>query len=294
MANNIQDSKKDDKRVARVVPYSKYAPWEVRPDADRESQRSTAINIVANNGDSIRDVADRFNVSRTAIATAIIWEGAENYKWLMPGTPGRFNRNVAKNLFEKDKRIPRDYTPDRIGEPKVAIVYIAAMMDEHCRSYENIAGVNIRGNGAIQAQLYQQGNSQVSARKLKNAREADRQAGRPLTKPRVPMGINGMGEYNEKYLDFFTRMTSDPLIRQHSNNSPAQLASNTLTASSGAGDWEKLPSDIKQNIIIFTEWPGVKTVGEVSENNADKAKEEQLTTIQDIPQKVASGDGYGR
>jgi hypothetical protein len=82
-------------------------------------------------------------------------------------------------------------------------------------------------------------------------------------------------------------------------NGDQRLASNELTTSSGVGDRETPPSDIEQNIKIFTTRLSVETASDIPEekakqNDADKAKEGQITTSQDLPQKVADAGGYGR
>jgi Protein of unknown function (DUF1402) len=187
--------------LAREVRYSGKYLTEVRSDAGEESQRITAVNIIKNNANDIKKAAAKYGVTPEAIAVAIAWEGAENNN-RPAGTPGRVRSTTAKSIYNIDKRIPRDYTPDRVGEPKVAIEYIAAIMRDNANVYKNNSGVNISKNTPLLADLYQNGQAAKFSKQIAKGREEDRLAGRPLRQPRIAKGVNGMGEYAENSVNF--------------------------------------------------------------------------------------------
>jgi hypothetical protein len=248
--------------LARVVPYTNKSLTEKRDNPIAEFQRKTAVDTIKDNAAEINRVAKKYNIRPEAIAVAIAWEGAENYKLLQGySTPvaGRVHSNTAKSMFNLESRIPRDYTPDRLNEPKVAIEYIGAIMNENAGHYDRI-GVNIRGNAPILAQLYQSGTAAPAAKKLRAVRNADRQAGRPLTEPKISYKVNSMGEYAENSGVY-------PVIRQWlgttkdygpygmGENNPD--SSNQQIAAKNDSDLEKQlnTEQVRQNIAIFSSLP---------------------------------------
>jgi hypothetical protein len=224
----------DGTLLARTVRYSGKYLTEVRSDSGEESQRITAVNIIKNNANDIKKAAAKYGVTPEAIAIAIAWEGAENNN-RPAGTPGRVRSTTAKSIYNIDNRIPRDYTPDRIGEPKVAIEYIAAIMRDNANVYKNNSGINISKNTPLLADLYQNGQAAKFGKQIANGREEDRLAGRPLRQPRIAKGVNGMGEYAENGVNFsvitqWLGTTKDIYGPHGTNNSP----NNSVVASTQA------------------------------------------------------------
>jgi Protein of unknown function (DUF1402) len=226
----------DGTLLARQVRYSGKYLTETRSDAGEESQRRTAVNIIRNNANDIKRAAAKYGVTPEAIATAIAWEGAENNN-RFAGTPGRVHNDTARSIYNIDKRIPRDYTPDRIGEPKVAIEYIGAIMRDNANVYKNNSGIDISRNTPLLADLYQNGSAARLGKQIAKGREEDRRAGRPLRQPRIAEGVNGMGEYaqngvNSAVISQWLGTTKDIYgphgMNQSPNNSVAALTQNNF------------------------------------------------------------------
>jgi Protein of unknown function (DUF1402) len=163
-----------------------------------EFQRQRAVDTIKNYAPDITRVAKKYNVRPEAIAIAIAWEGDVNIK-LVPGITGRVHRDTAESIYKLDSKIPRSYTPDKLNDPRVAIEYIGAIMNENASHYDRI-GVNIRKDSPVLAQLYQGGQAAGAAQRLKAKRAADKKAGRPLSLPQLDYGPKSMGEYGNSGL----------------------------------------------------------------------------------------------
>jgi uncharacterized protein DUF4157/L,D-transpeptidase-like protein/uncharacterized protein DUF1402 len=181
--------------------------WQERPDADAETQRREAFNIIRNNQSHIMAEAKKFNVAPEAIAGAVFWEALENpYSSLRPQStrlgPGKVHpsETIGKSEAEKvedEKRVPAvkdlDERISRLRDPKGAITYIAAIMQRHADNYKKIAGVDISTNVGVLCTLYQGGKSEERAAKLAERRKTDPTA--------QPMPGDEMGPWVEKNIE---------------------------------------------------------------------------------------------
>jgi Protein of unknown function (DUF1402) len=135
----------------------------------------------------------------------------------------------------REGKVPSGYVPVLdISKPKIAIVYIAAIMNESAENYERIAGVNIRKNVGVLNTLYQTGDSKRRAEILRDGRKIDIANKRPPRQPEVPS--KAMGEYVENYRLFIrNRLLGLPLEKEGAgkinSDVPATKLSYQLAAS---------------------------------------------------------------
>jgi hypothetical protein len=266
--------------LARQVRYSGKYLTEMRSDSGEEFQRKTAVNIIKNNANDIKKTAAKYRVTPEAIAIAIAWEGAENNN-RPAGTPGRVHNDTARSIYNIDKRIPRDYTPDRIGEPKVAIEYIGAIMRDNANVYKNNSGIDISRITPLLADLYQNGSAARLGKQIAKGREEDRQADRPLREPKIAKGVNGMGEYaqngvNLAVISQWLGTTKDiygPHGMNHSpNNSVVALSQNNFDAQQMFVERDALKKELYDLAYDLT--PGdqksiVKTLSKLGEDGKE-------------------------
>jgi Protein of unknown function (DUF1402) len=206
----------DDQKIALLgsIPYSGKPPWQPRQGASvQEDQRVKAIQLIRDNSNLIKVMAGKYNIPPESIAGAILWEAVENpypaWRYSQPGVPahqklpGVLGKIHADQWFyaHGNQKIPRtsDYLPTvaNLNKTKVAIEYIAALMDIHAANYEQIVGLNVRKSPGILTTLYHGGDSYGRAVDLRDKRYRDRQHGRSPRLPSVPE--KEMGEYVEKY-----------------------------------------------------------------------------------------------
>jgi Protein of unknown function (DUF1402) len=189
----------DDRLAGREAPYTGRAPYQSSSDPDAEKKREETLKLVWEHADDIKEAALRYGVPPETIAGAILWEAIENYRHpaLDSGGPGRIHNETAFTLWREGK-VPSGYVPVfDTRKPKIAIVYIAAIMNESAENYERIAGVNIRKNVGVLNTLYQNGDSKGRAEILRDNRRIDVANKRPPRPPEVPP--KAMGEYVENY-----------------------------------------------------------------------------------------------
>jgi Protein of unknown function (DUF1402) len=196
----------------RKSPYTGLSPGYQRIDSWEETMRVNAIVTIRTYSADINAAAAKFNVPSRAIAGAILWEACENPKGpgqlrgSYYGIPGKIHLDVAQNLYRDDSRIPREYGPptdEMLSNPKIAVVYIAAMLNQHAADYEK-QGINIRSRPEILATLYQVGNSAPRAAALAAQRKLDKKAGRPLTEPQA--SERAMGSYVRDHANSIDQM----------------------------------------------------------------------------------------
>jgi hypothetical protein len=273
----------DGTLLARTVRYSGKYLTEVRSNPGEESQRKTAVNIIKNNANDIKKAAAKYRVTPEAIAVAIAWEGAENND-RPAGTPGRVHGSTARSIYNIDKKIPRDYTPDRIGEPKVAIEYIGAIMRDNANVYKNNSGIDISKNTPLLADLYQSGIAAKLGKQIAKGREEDRKAGRPLREPRIAKDVNGMGEYAENGANFsaITQWlgTSKDIYGPHGMNQspndsfvaltqPAITSNQNLTTSQTANSDKTLNSSTLESLKVTNTQNGNAVADSLSQNTGN-------------------------
>jgi hypothetical protein len=178
--------------------------WQERVDPDIEAQRLEAFNIIRSHRSHIVAEAARFKVAPEAIAGAILWEALENpyHRSIMRLGPGKVHPTERFGLSEAQKveaegrvRTPADDDErDRtLHQAAGAITYIAAIMRRHADNYLHIAKVDISTNVGVLCTLYQGGNSEVRAGRLKEKRKTD-----PNAQPQ--MG-DEMGPWVERNID---------------------------------------------------------------------------------------------
>ncbi len=202
--NDSNNRQPNDNQLAawpwgRESPYTGKAPYQSSPDPDAEKKRVEVIELIEQHADDINEAALRYSVPPETIAGAILWEAIENYRHplLDSGGPGRIHNETAFTLWREGK-VPSGYVPVfDTRKPKIAIVYIAAIMNESAENYERIAGVNIRKNVGVLNTLYQTGESKLRAEKLRDLRKTDIANKRQPRPPEVPP--KAMGEYVENY-----------------------------------------------------------------------------------------------
>jgi Protein of unknown function (DUF1402) len=183
----------------RESPYTGRAPYQSSPDPDAEKKRVEVIELIEKHAYDINEAALRYSVPPETIAGAILWEAIENYRHpaLDSGGPGRIHNETAFTLWREGK-VPSGYVPILdTRKPKIAIVYIAAIMNESAENYDRIAGVDIRKNVGALNTLYQIGDSKRKAEILRDNRKIDIANGRQPRQPDVPP--KAMGEYVENY-----------------------------------------------------------------------------------------------
>jgi Protein of unknown function (DUF1402) len=210
----------------RESPYTGRAPYQSSPDPDAEKKREEVITLIQKHADDINQAALRYNVPPETIAGAILWEAIENYRHpaLDSGGPGRIHNETAFTLWREGK-VPSGYVPVLdTRKPEIAIVYIAAIMNESAENYELIAGVNIRKNIGALNTLYQTGDSKRKAELLRDGRKIDIANKRPPRQPIVPS--KAMGEYVENHRLFIrNQLLGLPLEKEGAG----KTTSNSLT-----------------------------------------------------------------
>lgn len=208
----------DDGLLARSIPFTGKAPYETSSNA--EEQRREVIELIREHADEINRAALRYDVPPETIAGAILWEAVENHKpkWLDLAGPGRIHPETAIFLY-RDGKVPPGYTPLDLHKPIVAIEYIAAIMNESAENYQRIADVNIRKSIGILNTLYQGGDSQRRAEKLRDNRNRDIANKLSPRQPEVPS--KEMGEYVEKYRRYIrTSLLGLTLAKNNSDIQP--------------------------------------------------------------------------
>jgi hypothetical protein len=208
------------KQTRSVIPYRRRRGSGLQPDEPRtsrglERQRLAALALISDWRDEIFVLAAFYNVSSTAIAGVILWDGLEDpYRRavlrLGPGRvhPGELGRKCDARRAEDAGLAP--FAPRGpasrlriLRRPEGALVYIAAILAYHARNYESIAGVDIRKDPAILCTLYQGGASEQRAARLARRRALD-----PTARP-VPG--DEMGPWVETHRAFIRGLLEQPV-----------------------------------------------------------------------------------
>jgi hypothetical protein len=301
-------------------PYTGLAPYTPRTsDSHGETMRVHGIVTVRKYNSVIQANADKYGISATAIAGAILWEACENPKSMVTladdggglGVPGKFSLTTAKGLYkQRPKDFPKGFEPtiDNLMRPEVAIRYIAVMMKEDANTYKRLADVDISQKPDILGTLYQQGNAQIPAKKLAAIRAEEKARGvsdENLSQPKP--SERAMGSFVRDYKSYINDvLDSSKNLRQlldpdgRNKGSEKGMESNSNEQQRGISDnlnilqvlnqtWEN--QDDKSPVNSTKEWIEAST-NVLKELNNDNKTQKSLEPVAANP-KVEGIGGIG-
>lgn len=270
------------------------------PDTPRslpfqESQRRKALYEISAYRTDIVAAAKAYNVSPTAIAGAILWEGNENSRIGKSKIPGTIHIDVAQR-FAKEKingkyLVPAEYRnltdgqlEAKLKQPKHAIVFIAAVMNSHADKYERIAKVNIRNNPGVLATLYQKGNAEASANSLRQKRKTDPNA--------QPTANDEMGAYTNENANYLKNMLNGTYRYDEKGNRQIIDIDGKSRQSSTSTTSEKASA------VTHTDGDATQATNNIKENDAKKLSAEQQAAVATFTKttndSLKSGQKFGK
>ena len=219
----VAEKRREEERTRKAMEREKKRVEKVRSSEEFENLgwEEFTTDFILDYALIIKAQAKKQNIDAIAIAGVVSWEREVNWKgyWsdilyqrkqCAKGTIsqtagigyGSIHLDIAEAI-EMAGRVPAAVSIrircQRLQDPTWAILYSAAIMNQHAGNYQHIAGINIRNRPDILATLYNTGKSEEKAKKKKE--EIDRWEQEGKHGPRPTPVPNEMGRWIHEHLN---------------------------------------------------------------------------------------------